>query len=258
MTAEEIAERFRKATLTKKAIAPISEEIGVEDIALAYEIQRINTSFRESNGARVVGKKIGLTSKAVQHQLGVDQPDFGVLFHDMEVLNGLSVSMQELMQPKVEAEIAFVLKHDLDQQNMTIADVIGAIDYALPAIEIVGSRVKDWKIKITDTVADNASASHYVLGHSPKRLTEVDVVGIQMKLSKNDEVVSEGTGASCLGSPLNATLWLAQKMVSVGTPLRAGELILSGAVGPMVSVAEGDVISARFENFGSVSVEFSK
>ncbi len=166
--------------------------------------------------------------------------------------------MQELMQPKVEAEIAFVLKHDLDQQNMTIADVIGAIDYALPAIEIVGSRVKDWKIKITDTVADNASASHYVLGHSPKRLAEVDVVGTQMKLSKNGEVVSEGTGASCLGSPLNATLWLAQKMVSVGNPLRAGELILSGAVGPMVSVAKGDVISVRFENLGSVSIEFSK
>ena len=258
MTAEKLAERFRKATLTKQTIAPISEEIGVEDIVLAYDIQRVNTSHRESNGARVVGKKIGLTSKAVQQQLGVDQPDFGVLFHDMEVLNGLSVSMQDLMQPKVEAEIAFVLKHDLDQQNMTIADVIGAIDYALPAIEIVGSRVKDWKIKITDTVADNASASHYVLGHSPKRLTEVDVVGTQMKLSKNGEVVSEGTGASCLGSPLNATLWLAQKMVSVGNPLRAGELILSGAVGPMVSVAEGDVISARFENFGSVSVEFSK
>ena len=211
MIAEKIAERLRQASLTGEAIAPVSEEIGVENIALAYEIQHVNTSLRESHGARITGKKIGLTSKVVQQQLGVDQPDFGVLFHDMEVLNGQSVSMQELMQPKVEAEIAFVLKHDLDDQHLTISDIIQAIDYALPAIEIVGSRIKDWKIKITDTVADNASASHYVIGHSPKKLTEFDVVNTHMELSKNDEVVSKGTGASCLGSPLNATLWLAQK-----------------------------------------------
>ena len=258
MTAEKIAERLRNASLTGESITPLSEEIGVENIDLAYEIQNVNTSLRERNGARITGKKIGLTSTVVQEQLGVDQPDFGVLFDDMEILNGHSVSMQALMQPKVEAEIAFVLKHDLDNQNLTISDVINAIDYALPAIEIVGSRIKDWKIKITDTVADNASASHYVVGHSPKKLTEFDVVKAQMELSKNGEVVSSGTGASCLGSPLNATLWLAKKMVSLGNPLRAGELLFSGAVGPMVSVAEGDTISVQFDNLGSVSVEFAK
>jgi len=160
------------------------------------------------------------------------------------------------MQPKVEAEIAFVLAEDLDMDNMTIIDLIASIDYALPAIEIVGSRIENWNIKICDTIADNASASHYVLGHRPRTLDEFDMVGCKMKMTKNGTIVSEGHGGACLGSPLNATLWLANKMVELGQPLQAGELILSGAVGPMTAVAAGDKIHAEIEGLGGVSVSF--
>ena len=256
MKAEEYATSLRNANKTKKTIPPLRNAIGVTDLELAYQIQHINTKYRTDNGARIVGKKIGLTSKAVQTQLGVDQPDFGILFDDMEVLNGSSVSIREIMQPKVEAEIAFVLSEDLDVPNLTIIDIIACVDYALPAIEIVGSRIENWDIKITDTIADNASASHYAVGHTPKIITEFDVVGCKMKMSKNGTPVSEGSGAACLGSPLNALLWLANKMIEVGQPLQAGELIFSGALGPMANVEAGDLVEAEIEGLGSVSVGF--
>jgi 2-keto-4-pentenoate hydratase len=258
MNEKDIAKQIRQAYKTKNTIPPIREIIGVKNIDLAYKIQQINTEHKVKKGARITGKKIGLTSLAVQKQLGVDQPDFGVLFNDMEVLNGLSISMSELIQPKAEAEIAFVLGEDLDMDLLTIVDIIGAIDYCLPAIEIVGSRIADWNIKITDTVADNASASHYVLGHTPKTLDEIDVVNCKMEMTTNGEVTSSGTGALCLGSPLNAVLWLAKKMQEVGTPLEAGEVIFSGAIGPMVKVEAGDHMVATFEGLGSVSVSFTE
>lgn len=204
-----------------------------------------------------MGKKIGLTSDAVQAQLGVDQPDFGILLDDMEVLNGRSVSMSELLQPKAEAEIAFVLGEDLDFDRLTIIDLISAIDYALPAIEIVGSRIKNWDIKITDTIADNASASHFVVGHSPRTLDEFDLVNTKMVMTKNTNIVSEGSGKACLGSPLNSMLWLAKKMMDLGNPLQAGELILTGSLGPMTDVGVGNMVEASFEGLGSVSVTFS-
>ncbi len=256
MNANELALRLRNAVSDKKVIPPLRDEIGLDNIALAYEIQNINTNHRLDHGARIVGKKIGLTSFSVQKQLGIDQPDFGILFNDMEVLNGTSISMGALMQPKAEAEIAFVLGEDLDEKNLTSIDVINAIDYALPSIEIVGSRIENWNIKITDTIADNASASHFVVGHTPKTLDEFDMVNCKMKMYTNGELSSEGTGAACLASPINAVLWLANKMVELGDPLQAGELILSGALGPMVQVKAGDHIMAEFEGIGSVSVSF--
>lgn len=250
------AERLRSAHINKATIPPLRDEIGVDNLDFAYSIQNINTQLRLSKGARIVGKKIGLTSKAVQKQLGVDQPDFGILFDDMEVLNGLSINMSKLMQPKVEAEIAFVLAEDLDVDNITIVDLISCIDYALPAIEIVGSRIADWNIKITDTIADNASASHFVIGHTPRTLDEFDVVNCKMEMHKNGTLVSEGQGKDCLGSPLNATLWLANKMVELGQPLQAGELIFSGALGPMSTVAAGDNINVKIEGLGTTSLTF--
>lgn len=256
MNAQNIAAKIREAYSTKIPIKPIRDKIGLEKIALAYEIQDINTHYLVENGARIVGKKIGLTSPAVQKQLGVDQPDFGVLFDHMEVLNGLSISTGQLMQPKAESEIAFILGEDLDVDNMTIIDIINAIDYALPAIEIVGSRIENWDIKITDTVADNASASHYVLGHTPKTLDEFDLVNCKMQMQKNGAVVSEGMGYNCLGSPLNAVLWLAKKMLDFENPLLAGEVVLSGALGPMVPVEKGDHISTLIEGLGHVSLSF--
>jgi len=255
MTASEYAEKLRIARDTKTPIDPIRDAIGIDNIEMAYQIQHANTKFQIENGARLVGKKIGLTNKAVQAQLGVDQPDFGALFDHMEVLNGLSVSASELMQPKIETEIAFVIGEDLDLPNMTIVDLISAIDYALPALEIVGSRISDWNIKFVDTVADNASASHYVLGHTPRTLDEFDMVGCKMKLFKNNQLVSEGSGAGCLGSPLNAVLWLANKMLELGDPLQAGELILSGALGAMVPITKGDHITTEIEGLGTVSLK---
>lgn len=257
MELKEIAKSIREAYKSRKPIAPIRNIIGTDDIEKAYKIQDINTEKRLANGARMVGKKIGLTSLAVQAQLGVDQPDFGVLFHDMEVLNGLSISMKELMQAKVEVEIAFVLGQDLDEEHLTIVDIIDAIDYCLPAIEIVGSRIENWDIKITDTIADNASASHYVLGHTPKTLDEIDVVDCVMYMEINGELKSTGNGHACMGSPLNAVLWLANKMQQLGCPLQAGELIFSGALGPMGVVKAGDHVVADIEGLGSVNVHFS-
>ena len=255
---ELLAKILREAQNSKKTCRPIREIIGVEDIATAYAIQDINNQIRIKQGARIVGRKIGLTSKAVQKQLGVDQPDYGTLLHSMEVLNGDSISMKELMQAKVEAEIAFVLKEDLDSPTLSTADLLSAINYALASIEIVGSRIENWNIKITDTIADNASASHFVIGHQPVKLENIDLINCQMSMTKNGEKVSEGTGAACLGSPINATLWLARTMAALKQPLRAGELILSGALGPMASVEAGDTFVAKFSGLGEVSVSFTE
>ena len=248
---------LRQAQEQKKTITPLRETIGIEDLELAYAIQEANTQFRQNQGEKIVGYKIGLTSHAVQKQLGVDQPDFGVLFNTMEVQNGGMVSISEILQAKIEAEIAFVLKEDLNQERFTAADIISAIDYALVSLEIVGSRIENWNIKITDTIADNASASHFVLGHRPVRLDQFDVVACKMNMSKNGEQVSQGSGAACLGSPINATIWLAEKFSSIGRPLKKGDILLTGAIGPMVSVTGGDHIVADIEGLGSVSVTFT-
>ena len=166
MEAKDYAAKLRQAQATNTPISPLRDDIGEHNEEIAYEIQNINTNHKLVDGARIVGKKIGLTSIKVQEQFGITTPDFGVLFDDMEVLNGLSLSMSETMQPKVEAELAFVLGASLDADNLTIIDIINAIDYVLPSIEVVGSRIENWNIRIADTVADNASASHYVWTHS--------------------------------------------------------------------------------------------
>ena len=257
-TIDAIAEQLRNASETGQLIPPIRDIIGLEDLKSAYDIQTQNINLRIAAGARIVGRKIGLTSKVVQKQLGVDQPDFGALLDTMEVLNGDEIPWNELHQPKAEAEIAFVLKQDITNPTITVHELISAIDYALPSIEIVGSRIADWNIKITDTIADNASASHYVLGHRPVKLSDFDMVSCKMNMAKNGEVVSEGSGAACLGSPINATMWLAKTLIKNGTPLRAGQVILTGAVGPMAAIEQGDNIVTHIEGLGSVSVSFGK
>jgi len=254
---QQLAQQLRTAYETRTPIAPLRDIIGVEDLTTAYTIQEINNQTLINNGARVVGRKIGLTSKAVQNQLGVDQPDYGSLLNTMEILNGDSISMNELMQPKAEAEIAFVLNRDLKNSTISMAELISSIEYVVASIEIVGSRIENWNIKITDTIADNASASHFVIGHRPVKLDQIDLINCKMSMTKNGEVVSEGIGSACLGSPLNAILWLAKTMAAIGTPLRKGELILSGALGPMVGVNSGDRLVASFEGLGEVSVGFN-
>ena len=220
-------------------------------------MQEINIAERINRGAKPVGSKVGLTSFAVQKQLGVDQPDFGVLLDDMVVEQGGTVDYNLLMQPKVEAEVAFVLKSDLPSVEISEAALVDAIDYAVASIEIVGSRVENWDIRITDTIADNASASHFVLGTQHVNLADLDLVGCEMKLWLNEEIVSEGKGEACMGSPINAALWLANTMVKRGKPLKAGDVILSGALGPMAPVKPGDKVRASIEGLGDVAVNFS-
>lgn len=253
-----LADRLYDAETSGQACKPVRDEIGVTDLDAAYAIQQLNVDRALAAGRRLVGRKIGLTSVAVQKQLGVDQPDFGALFSDMVIPDGELISIGAVMQPKVEAEIALVLGKDLDVVNPTIVDLIGATDYLLPAIEIVGSRVENWDIKITDTIADNASCGLIALGDSPAKLTDVDMRLCGMVMDKNGEPASLGAGKACLGSPMNAALWLAKKMVEMGTPLKAGDLVMTGALGPMVPVAAGDNFEARISGVGSVRAIFGE
>ncbi len=247
---------LREAARTGTFIAPLRETYASIDAASAYAIQRINTEQRLADGRRAVGCKIGLTAKAVQAQLGVDQPDFGMLFDDMAYGDGEPIPMARLQQPKIEAEVAFVLGRDIDASRPTLVDVMKAIDHALPALEIVGSRIANWNIKFVDTVADNASSGGFVVGSTRRSLSEIDLRLCGMAMTRRGEPVSTGAGAACLGHPLNAVVWLARTMSELGSPLRAGDLVLSGALGPMVAVQPGDVFEARINGLGSVKAIF--
>ncbi|MGE4373666.1 MAG: 2-keto-4-pentenoate hydratase [Xanthobacter sp.] len=253
-----VAERLAEARRTGIACAPVRDLLPEGALGLAYAAQDVNTRQALEAGRRLVGRKIGLTSRAVQAQLGVDQPDYGMLFDDMAVLDGWEVTQGRLLQPKVEAEVAFVLERDLDEERLTIADVLRAIAFALPAIEIVDSRIADWKIGILDTIADNASSGLYVLGSTPKKLEHLELRTAGMVMESAGEPVSVGAGAACLGDPLSAVLWLARTMARVGRPLKAGDTVLSGALGPMAQVQWGSVYEARIEGLGSVRAAFAK
>src|SRR5882757_7685521 len=254
------AERLITAARTVTATAPVRDVLGATDIALAYDVQNALTSARLAAGATIVGRKVGLTSPAVQAQLGVGQPDFGVLFDDMHVPDGGAVDIAALIAPKVEAEVAFVLKADLDgdPESIDAATAAAAVDYAVAALEIVDSRVAGWDITITDTVADNASSALFVLGSTRVRLAEFAPVDVTMTLDKNGERASSGAGAACLGDPLNALAWLARTAAEYGSPLRAGDVVLSGALGPMVTAEPGSRIVADISTLGRVSVTFTK
>lgn len=253
----EASTRLLEAAASGVACAPVRELIGADDVVAAYAVQERLTAARLGAGATVVGRKIGLTSPAVQQQLGVGQPDFGVLFDDMGYAEGEVVPMSRLLQPKAEAEVAFVLKEDLAEGPLDSAQVRKAVDYAVAALEIVDSRVADWDIRFGDTVADNASSGLFVLGADPKSLDEVEPVDVEMTMTLNGEQVSTGSGAACLGDPLNALAWLAAKAREFGEPLRAGQVILSGALGPMVTVSPGDVVNADISGLGTVTATFS-
>jgi 2-keto-4-pentenoate hydratase len=255
MLVETAAERLRRA-YTQGPIASTREWLADASAELAYDIQDANTRHWLSAGRRLVGRKIGLTSAAIQQQLGVDQPDFGMLFADMEVASGGAIQGDWLLQPRAEAEIAFVMQRDLTGESVTANDVLNATAYVLPAIEVVDSRILDWKISLVDTIADNASSGMYVIGTEPRALTAVDLRLCGMVMTKNDSIVATGSGAACLGHPLNAVRWLATTMARKGRPLRAGDIVLSGALGPMTSVAAGDSVHAEIGGVGSVSVRF--
>lgn len=235
----------------------VRDQLPTGDLSTAYAVQRINVERRLAQGRRLVGRKIGLTSPAVQHQLGVDEPDFGALLSDMAVPDGGTVPHGRLLQPKIEAEVALVLASDLPHPETTLADVLRAVDFALPALEIVDSRIANWDISLVDTVADNASSGMFVIGGTPVPLTSVDLRTVRMTLTRDGEEVSHGSGADCLGSPLNAAVWLASTLAAMGDPLRAGDVVLTGALGPMVAVLPGSRYETVISGLGSVRVGFA-
>lgn len=257
-----IADQLWQAAQSGQPVAPVRGQIEQaatdgDVLAAAYAVQQLISQRRLDAGGRLVGRKIGLTSKAVQKQLGVDSPDFGALFADMAVGDGEEIAWSRLMQPKAEAEIALVLERDLPHERHTVADLISATAYALPAIEVVGSRIANWDIRLADTVADNASAGLFVLGTQPASLARLNLADCGMTMERRGDQVSVGAGAACLGNPLNAAVWLADTLARLGTPLRAGDVLMTGALGPMVAVQRGDVFTAQIEGLGSVSAVFS-
>ncbi|SFU73301.1 2-keto-4-pentenoate hydratase [Polaromonas sp. YR568] len=250
------AEQLWSAAETGQAITPLREQFAHFGADEAYAVQDINTERRLKAGGKLVGRKIGLTARAVQKQLGVDQPDFGMLFADMAYCDGEPIPWKVLMQPKVEAEVALVMEHDLPEPGITVAQLLRATAFALPALEIVGSRIANWDIRFVDTVADNASSSAFVLGNTPVKPQQLDLRLAGMVMERGGEPVSLGAGAACLGHPYNAAVWLANKMASLGRGLKAGDVVLTGALGPMVVVSPGDVVEARINGLGSVRAAF--
>ena len=255
-TVKSVADALALAESDCRQIPPVAAALGVGNVGIAYQVQAELTKRRLANGARLVGRKIGLTSLAVQQQLGVDSPDFGALFADMECDYGGSIETSRLIQPRIEAEIALVLDRDLPRSDTSLAELMLATAFVAPALEIVDSRITDWKISIVDTIADNGSSARFVLGTSIRKLTDIDLQTCGMMLSRNGAVVSVGSGAACLGHPLRAALWLARKLAHEGQHLRAGDVVLTGALGPMVSAQAGETYEAQISGLGSVRIGF--
>ncbi len=254
---ERAALALREARNSRRPIPPVSQTYRVDTVEAAYAAATLNAKARLADGRRLTGRKIGLTSKAVQRQLGVDQPDFGALFDDMELLNGATAVMATLIQPKAEAEIALVISRDLAcDRKPSWGQFLDAIDFAIPAIEIVDSAIADWQITIADTIADNASSGLYVLGDQPVDSGADQLADVEMRMRVNGEIVSKGQGSACLGHPLRAAYWLACALAERGEALRAGEIILSGALGPTAPVKSGDRVEADFGACGGVSCVF--
>ncbi len=255
---EQLGNELYTALRSGKTIAPLTErepEITIED---AYYISLQMLKRREQeDGEKVVGKKIGVTSKVVQEMLGVHQPDFGFLTDAMVYDNGADVPVAgNLIQPRAEAEIGFRLKADLQGPGVTEADVLAATECIMPCFEIVDSRIDNWQIKIQDTVADNASCGVYVLGESEVDPKDFDLPNLSVTVWKNDQLLSEGKGNAVQGNPLTAVAWLANTLGAFGIPFKAGEVILSGSVVPLEPVSAGDKMKMELHGIGQASVQF--
>lgn len=251
----EAAAALRRA-YSGSLVEPLRDVMAGDDIEAAYAIQDINTRFWKDQGRHIVGRKIGLTSTAVQKQLGVARPDFGALFEDMQVADGGELRPDRCIQPKAEAEIALVLKSDLRGTAITRDELIKATDHAVAAIEIVDSRIADWRITFADTVADNGSSAFFVLGGDKASLQGLDLYSCGMVLEVDGKIASLGAGAACLGHPLDAAVWLANTLIERGELLRAGEIILTGALGPMVSLEPGQTIRTQIGGLGQCSFRY--
>lgn len=253
---DKIADSLLEAERTKLAIAPLTQqfpELKVED---AYRIQLEVMAKKVSQGSKVIGKKVGLTGKAMQQMLGVDEPDYGHLLENMKIKDGGTVKVADLLCPKVEAEIGFILGEDLVGPNVTFLDVLMATKYVVPTLEIIDSRIADWKIQLVDTVADNGSSAMVVVGNQLTPIDGIDLRTVGMVIYQNGELAETGSGAAVLGHPAQAVAWLANKLHEFGITLKAGELILPGALTKALPVQSGDQFSAHFGSLGTVSVTF--
>ena len=256
MSAAEIANRILEAYESGVPIAPVRTEIS--GLAAAYAVQRATFDAWVKAGRKPAGHKIGLTSKAVQEQLGVHEPDYGALFSDMILENGAHIGPRAVLQPRVEPEVAFVLKTDLVGENLTADQVVTATDYVVPAVEVCGSRIKAWDIRFEDTVADNASSGLVVLCGRRLKPVLAELADLEVQVRMNGSVNAEGRGAACLGNPANAVAWLAGALTRLGDRLRAGDVVMSGAMAKMVSAEVGSSFDADFGAFGLVSLHFDR
>ncbi|MEC5213927.1 2-oxopent-4-enoate/cis-2-oxohex-4-enoate hydratase [Polaromonas sp. CG_9.5] len=258
-TIEALGDELFDALRERRTLTPFTSrhpDISVDD---AYRISLRFLARREAAGERVIGKKIGVTSKPVQDMLGVFQPDFGFLTDTMQCADGATVSLKKsgLIQPRAEGEIAFMLKSDLQGPGVTREDVLAATEWVAPCFEIVDSRIDDWKIKIQDTVADNASCGVFVVGTQHTDPRALDLAAASMQMWKNDAPAGSGLGAAVQGHPAEAVAWLANTLGAFGIPFKAGELILSGSLAPLVPAVAGDRFTLQIEGLGGCSIAFS-
>jgi 2-keto-4-pentenoate hydratase len=254
----EVAARLATAERDRSPIPPLRETYADLDVVDAYEIQLINIRRRLADGARVNGHKVGLSSKAMQEMMGVDEPDYGHLLSDMEVFEDRPVSVGRYCMPRVEVEVAFILGETLPGEGCTEDDVIAATEYVAPSIELIDSRITNWNIKIGDTIADNASSAGYVLGPHRVKPDEIDLTMIEARLLKNGAEVAAGRSDAVLGNPVTAVAWLARKVASFGVALEAGHVIMPGSVHRAIDAEAGDEFVAEFEGLGTVILEFTE
>ena len=256
---QQLGNELYDALRARRTVAPLTERYPAITIEDAYKISLHMLLQREAAGERVVGKKVGATSKPVQDMLNVRQPDFGFLTDAMDYADGATISIAQagLIQPRAEGEIAFMLKADLQGPNVTRADVLAATEWVAPCFEIVDSRIDDWQIRIQDTVADNASCGVFVVGTQRTEPDALDLAVVRMRMTRNGEPAGEGVGAAVQGHPAEAVAWLANTLGSFGIPFRAGELILSGSLAPLVPVRAGDRFELEIDGLGGCAVAFA-
>ncbi|PKV78183.1 2-keto-4-pentenoate hydratase [Nocardia fluminea] len=253
----QLADELARAEADRVAVAPLVDRFPDIDVVDAYEIQLLNIQRRLRAGARVIGHKVGLSSKAMQQMMGVDEPDYGHLLADMEVFEDVPVDTSKFLLPRVEVEVGFVLGADLPGEDCTEADVLAATVAYAPSIELIDSRIKDWKIGLTDTISDNASSAGWVLGKERVAPGDIDIKGIDAVLTRNGEVIAEGRSDAVLGDPVIAVAWLARKVASFGVRLKAGDIVLPGSCTRAIDARPGDDFHAEFSGLGSVRLRFS-
>ncbi|GEN33259.1 MULTISPECIES: 2-keto-4-pentenoate hydratase [Aneurinibacillus] len=250
------AKELWEAERNNQPISPLTETYSGFTVEDAYAVQQQVKAWKVEAGARLIGRKIGLTSKAMQNALGVPEPDFGSLYDNMLLPEGTTIPFEQFLQPKVEAELAFIMKEDLQGPGVHFQDVIRATSFIVPAFEIIDSRVRDWKIKIQDTIADNASSGALVLGSRGVFVDELNLRLVGLVLESNGQVVDTAAGAAVLGHPAAAVAWLCNKLAEFGEGLQAGDIVLSGSFTKAYEVKPGSVFSAHFDQIGTVQIGF--